>query len=206
MHHLHYLIIAGAGVLVTAGCASNDIQAEWSDPQFGGHTLAGERVLAVCDASETTIKRVCEDQLAVHLTAAGITPVKASDSDIGTIGTGAANSKALSAARDANAKAVFAATVAPDATVVNSGPTVGFGVGGFGGYPGGMGAGVGVSTPVGPGQVNTAYGANMALTDVATGRLIWTGKVTGPASRDVSAQIGELTEKGVTAARKAGML
>jgi hypothetical protein len=44
----------------------------------------------------------------------------------------------------------------------------------------------------------------MVLTDVATVRLMWTGKVTTPASQNVSAQIGELARVGVEAARAAG--
>ena len=38
------------------------------------------------------------------------------------------------------------------------------------------------------GAVFAAYGANLALTDVGTVRLMWTSKVTAPASQDVAAQ------------------
>ena len=62
-----------------------------------------------------------------------------------------------------------------------------------------------VSVPVGGAGVSTGYAANMVLTDVATGRVMWTSKVTAPASLDVNAQIGQLAKAGVEAAQKAGL-
>mgnify|MGYP001168635107 CR=1 FL=1 len=50
----------------------------------------------------------------------------------------------------------------------------------------------------------TGYAANMVLTDVATVRMMWTGKVTTPASQNIGAQMGELARVGVEAARAAG--
>jgi hypothetical protein len=96
--------------------------------------------------------------------------------------------------------------VTRDASVVGGGSSVGFSIGGFGGSGGGggVGVGVGVGVPVGGPQVDTAYGANMTLTDVATVRLMWTSKVTAPAAQDLGAQIGELARVGVEAAQKAG--
>ena len=114
----------------------------------------------------------------------------------------------MATARSSGAKAVWRSTVAPDATVGTPGPTVGIGVGGFGGGygAGGVGAGVGVGVPVGPDRVETAYGANLVLTDIETGRVMWTSKVTTAASRDVNAQMDKLAQTGVEAAQKAGML
>ena len=50
------------------------------------------------------------------------------------------------------------------------------------------------------------YGANLVLTDIESGRIMWTSKVTTAASRDVNAQIDKLAQSGVEAAQKAGML
>jgi hypothetical protein len=197
--------VLAVAVLCT-GCASDGVQAQWTDPRYAGRVLSGERVLIVCNAAEVTLRRICEDQLAVRLTALGITPVKTDGQDLGAVPTGPANDKTLAEARSAAAKAIFASNLAPDAAVVSPGPTFGVGVGGFGGYRGGMGAGVGVSAPIGPERVSTAYGADMALTDVATGRLIWSAKVTTAASQDLTMQIGKLVEEGVAAVQKAGML
>jgi hypothetical protein len=89
---------------------------------------------------------------------------------------------------------------------VSPGSSIGIGVGGFGGSGGGsvMGGSVGVGFPVGGGQATTGYAANMVLTDVATVRLMWTGKITTPATQNIGAQIGELARVGVEAARAAG--
>ncbi len=206
--------LAGAlfalGGLLLAGCASTRIQAQWTDPQFTDHALRGAKVLIVCNASEPTLKRICQDQLSAQVLASGATPVSEPASDDPAAGAAPISHELLAAARSAGAKAILSSALAPEATVVNPGPTVGFGVGGFGGSGGwhsggGVGGSVGVSVPVGAGRVNTAYAASMVLTDVASGRMMWTSKVTAPASQDVGAQIAELTKTGLDAARKAGL-
>ena len=187
------------------GCATTTVNAEWTDPQFARRSLRGERVLVLCDASDTTVRRVCQDRLAAQVSAAGATPVAGADTAGLTAGPPPANDKTLAAARRAGAKAILAATVAPDATVVSGGSSVSFGFGGWGGSGGGVsGGGVGVGVPVGGGRVDTAYGANLALTDVGTVRLMWTSKVTAPASQNINAQLDEIARVGVGAARSAG--
>jgi hypothetical protein len=86
--------------------------------------------------------------------------------------------------------------------VAKSGVTVGFGLGGFGG--GGFG-GVGVSAPVGDTRVATGYAANGSITDVASGRLMWTAKATSAPSDDLNSQVTELAKAVVTGAGKAGL-
>jgi hypothetical protein len=46
----------------------------------------------------------------------------------------------------------------------------------------------------------------MTVTDVATRRLIWTSRITTPASHDMTEQVTELVEVGVQSARQAGFL
>jgi hypothetical protein len=194
------------GPLWLVGCASNNIQAEWMDPEFAGRSLRGEKVLIVCEANAEAVRRICQQQLTTRLTAAGVIPVASTEDNKVSPGTPESTSNLIAAARAAGAKAVWRSTVAPDATVGRQGPTIGFGVGGYGGAGGGVGAGVGVAVPVGPEQVETAYGANFVLTDVATGRVMWTSKVTTPVSRNVAGQMDNLAQSGVAAAQKAGML
>jgi hypothetical protein len=196
--------LLASGGLFVAGCASTRVEAEWSDPQFAGRSLRGAKVLVVCDAAEIVAKRICQDKLAAQLTASGATPVIGPE-DL-TVGPAPGNDRSLAAARGAGATAILGAVVTRDASVVGGGSSVGFSIGGFGGSGGGggVGVGVGVGVPVGGPQVDTAYGANMTLTDVATVRLMWTSKVTAPAAQDLGAQIGELARVGVEAAQKAG--
>ena len=186
-----------------AGCASTRVNAEWTDPQFAGRSLRGQLVLVLCDANDTAVRRICEDQLAARVTGAGATPVRGGG-DL-TVGPPPANDRTIAAARKANAKAILGARVGPDATVINPGPSVSFGLGGFSGSRGGVsGGGVGVGMPVGGGQVDTAYGADLTLTDVETVRLMWTGKVSSPASGSINTQLAELTRVGIEAAARAG--
>jgi hypothetical protein len=119
--------------------------------------------------------------------------------------------KIFAAARRVGAHAIWGATIAPDVTVVSPGPTIGVGIGGFGTSGGwhrssGVGGGIGVGVPVGGEQVNTAYAADMTLTDVGTGRLMWTSKITTPASQDIAEQVTQLVEVGVQSAQQAGYL
>jgi hypothetical protein len=63
----------------------------------------------------------------------------------------------------------WSAAVAPMQWSIRAPPLARYGS--FGGGPGGVGAGVGVAVPVGT-RASTAYAANLALTDVATGRMM----------------------------------
>jgi hypothetical protein len=199
------------GGLLFAGCASTTVRAQWTDPQFAGRSLHGATVLVVCDASDTAIARICQDQIAAPVAASGATPVTAPETDHLTAGDGQIPDNVFAAARRLGAKVIWFATIAPDLTVVRPGPTVGLSLGGFSGSGGwyrssGIGAGVGVAVPVGTERVHTAYAANMTLTDADTGRLMWTSMVTTPASHDVTEQISKLVKVGVEAVQQAGFL
>ncbi len=166
--------------------------------------------MVVCRAENGAARQVCEDQLRSRLQAAGVTPILGPDHSGAPDGGAQVDAGLLDAARDAGAKAVFLTGIAADASVVTPGPSVGIGVGGYGGSGGwhgssGVGAGVGVNVPVGAGQVETAYAADMVVTDVASGRILWTSKVTTGASRDLGGQIATMVETGVHAAQKAGL-
>jgi hypothetical protein len=200
--HLAITALLASSVLFVAGCATTRVEAQWRDPQFAGRHLRGAKVLVVCDAKETALKRICEDELAAQVAAAGATAVKGPETASLTVGPPPTNDKTLAAARSAGAKAILGTTIAPDATVVSPGPSVGFGFGGFGS---GVGLGVGMGVPVGPAQTSTAYSADMVLTDVDTVRVMWTGKVTTPASQDINKQISDLAKVGVEAAQKTGL-
>ena len=96
----------------------------------------------------------------------------------------------LPAAREAGAKAMMVMTVA--IAVQDVSQPFQIGIGGFGFGSSGS-AGVGVSAPVGGGRVTSGYSANGRVTDVPSGRLVWTAKATTPPSSDVNAQMGELS-------------
>lgn len=202
----HTLSLAlAACVLFFAGCASTKLDAQWIDPQFKGRSLRDTKVFVVCEATDVAIKRICQDQVVSQLTTLGATPVKGPESDQPTPAPQPVADPYLAAAREAGASAVLSTAVTPDARVVDAGPSIGFGIGGFGGGGGAYrSGGVGMSVPVGPGQVNTGYAANTTLTDVATGRLMWTAKAASPPSKDVNAQVADLSKTVLDAAKKEG--
>jgi hypothetical protein len=197
--------------LLVGGCASTAIQAQWADPLFAGRSLRGATVLVVCSANAPAIKRLCQDQIAARMLIAGIRPVMATEADLITAQGEQITDKIFAAARQAGANVIWAATIAPDFTVVNPGPTIGFGIGGFGTSGGwyrssGVGGGIGVGFPVGGEQVNTAYAADMTLTDIETRRLMWSSRITTPASQDITEQVTQLVEVGVQSAQQAGFI
>jgi hypothetical protein len=197
--------------LLVGGCASTTVQAQWTDPLFAGRSLRGATVLVVCNAHAPAIQRICQDQIAGRMLMSGIRPVMATEADLITAQGEQIADKIFAAARREGANAIWAATVAPDFTLVSPGPTIGFGIGGFGTSGGwhrssGVGGGVGIGFPVGSEQVNTAYAADLTLADVETGRLMWSSRITTPASQDITEQVTQLMEVGVKSAQQAGFI
>lgn len=190
-----------ASALGIAGCASTRLEAQWSDPQFAGRSFRGAKVLVVCNANEPVVQRICQERLAQQIAATGVTPVMPPEG----VAAGPTD-RTLAAARGAGATGIFGSTIGPEAALVGGGTSVGFGVGGISG--GGVGGGVGISFPFGGGggAVDTRYAANVVVTDVATGQLMWTSKVTTSSWGDVETQVNELVKGAVGAAQKAGLL
>jgi hypothetical protein len=200
-------VIGVIGSLAVAGCATSNLQTLWVDPTLAGFSLAHKTVYVACQATDLTVRHVCADQLAAQLLDAGATPVLAADSTHPADTAQPANRVMIDAARAAGASAVLNAIVVPDASVVSAGPSIGFGIGGFGGgyRGGGVGGGVGVSVPVGGGTVSTGYAANGALTEVPSGRLMWSAKATAQPASDVTRQLADLAKTLLDSARSAGL-
>lgn len=194
---------AAAVLALLAGCASTQLDAQWSDPQLAAGSLRGARVLVACEAYETVIKRICLDQMAAEVVARGATPVMAPDTTNPAPGRPLGDDQYLGAARQAGARAVFTSYITPAAVNTSPGFSIGLGAFGFGG--GGVSGGVGVSAPIGGGQVSTGYSSNSRLTDAKSGKLLWTAKATAPASNDINSQLSELTKTVFSAADKAGL-
>lgn len=193
-----------AGLLWLAGCASSQVNAQWNDPQFAGQPPRGAKVLVSCQAADLTLRRVCAERMAAEVAARGAVPVLAADPGDGPPPD---NEALLQAARQADAAALLRTTVAAESAVAAPGPSIGIGIGGFGGtYRSGGGVGIGVSAPLaGAGTVDTGFGANAALTDVASGRLMWSGRASAAPSSDVGQQLATLAKLLIDAARQAGL-
>ena len=187
-----------------AGCASTRLDAQWADPQLGASPLRGARVMVVCEAYDLAVKRICQDQMAAEVVARGGTAVPGPDEGSGAPVRPLNHDQYLGAARQANAKAVLTHSItAQDVAVSGSSMSIGIGGFGWGGGGGSVGGGVGVTAPIGGQQTNTGYAMNSRVTDVGSGKLMWTAKASSPASADVSAQLAELTKTVFVAADKA---
>jgi len=191
-----------AVVVAVSGCATGpQLDAQWSDPSLGPNLLRGARVLVACDAQELVIRQICQDQLASEVVARGATPVFVPP-ETPIMTDRSVDAQLLGAARQAGAKAMMVMTVA--VAVQDVSPPFTIGIGGFG-FGSSGGAGVGVSAPVGGGRVSSGYSANGRVTDVSSGRLVWTAKATSPPSGDLNVQMTELSRAVLGAADKAGL-
>lgn len=192
---------AAAAAVVLGACASTQLEAQWADPGMPANVLHGQRVLVACEAYDTAIQRICEEQLVQETTARGATPIVAPDTTHLAPGRPLDAEQYLAAARRAGAKAVLVNYIAPSASNVS--PGVMIGIGGFGMGGGGFGGGVGISAPIGGGQTTIGYSASARLTDAASGRLWWTARASSPPSQDVRGQLSQLAQAVFAAADKA---
>ena len=190
------------GLALMAGCASTSLDAQWTDATLPPNLLRGARVMVVCEAQDVAIQRLCQDRVAAELAARGAVPVALPENVVAPMAPAVIDPQVLQAARDAGAKAVFGVTIGVSAQTVNQGMSISLGGFGFGSH---MGGGVGVSAPIGGGQVNSGYSANGRVTDAASGRLLWTARATTPPSANVTTQLSELAATVLVAADKAGM-
>ena len=196
--------LAAAFVLAAAGCASSpQLAAQWTDPQLGAQSafLRGSRVLVACDVADLTVRQLCQDQLAAEVSARGATPLfPGPDTLIAT--DRSIDGQLLAAARSVDAKALMVLTLTPAVTDVSPGFSIG--IGGVG-YRGSSSVGVGVAAPVGGGRVIMGYAANGRITDVGTGRLVWSASASTAPSSELEVQLGELSKTVFGAADKSGM-
>lgn len=197
---LAVLIVACAAL---AGCATTQVDAQWRNVELPPSYLRGASVLVSCETGEAVVKRICEDQLGADLRARGVRVLVAAPGALpGGPPVGATDAQYLPLARENGAKAVFSVSVGLASQSVSQGVSLGIGLGGFGR---GVGGGLGVSAPIGGGQVNRGYAANARVTDVASGRLMWTARASAPPSSDVNQQLGELSKSVLDAAGSAGL-
>jgi hypothetical protein len=197
----------GLAAICLAGCATTQLDAQWTNPDYGGRSLRGAPVLVACEAQEPTLQRICEDQVSAQIAALGGTPTRATQ----LAGSNAApvdgTDPYLAVARRIGARAILRTTLATGAVVAaQAGPTIGIGVGGgSGGYrSGGVGGFGGISFPVGGTRVSNAYTSETALIDAASGALMWSARATSSATQDATSQIAELAKVAAGAIKQAG--
>ena len=197
------LLATAACAALLAGCATTQVDAQWRNVDLPPSYLLGASVLVTCETGEQVVKRICEDQLGADLRARGVRVLVAAPGALPSgVPVGATDVQYLPLARENGAKAVFSVSVGPAAQTVSQGVSLGIGLGGFGR---GVGGGVGVSAPIGGGQLSPGYAASGRVTDVASGRLMWTARASSPPSSDVNQQFTELSKSVLDAAASAGL-
>lgn len=184
---------------LVAGCAATRLDAQWSDAQLVAAGLRGARVMVACEAHDSVLKQICQDQLTAEVVARGATALPLADTGSPGPGRGPLGDAAMAAARSAGAKAVIvhAVTIAD----VRAGSGVTLGIGGFS-VGGSGGVGVGVSVPVGGARADHGYALDSRVTEVASGRVVWSAKASGRPSSDPQGQLAELTRTVFEAADK----
>ncbi len=195
-----------AAVLLSA-CATTQMDAQWTNPEYQGRNVRGASVLVACEAPDLTVQRICEDQLAAAVSARGAKPTL--NSQLSTTGSPAGNDPYLAAAKRVGARAIVRMTLsAGQAVAVDSGPSIGIGVGGgSGGYRGGgTFGGVGIGFPIGGSRVSQAFGAETALIDPANGATMWSGRASSSTAQNVTGQITELAQTTIEALQGTGLL
>jgi hypothetical protein len=176
-----------ATLSVLGGCATTQMNAQWTNPEYQGRSLRGQSVLIACQARDFTMQQVCEDQIATQLSANGIKVVRLPPNDPSAAAPG--NDALIAAAQKAGATAFARMVLSVSAPVVgNTGPQIGIGVGGGGGSSGRYGGvGGGISLPLGGSSVTEAL-------------------ATTPTGSNTTQQLGELAKVTTEAMQSAGLL
>lgn len=207
-------LLAASLVATLAGCATTQMTAEWRNPTFDAASLKGGRVLVVCRAPDEAVRRGCEDQWSNRLGARGIVALQSySIPGFPWASPDASEEmKVALVALQASGVATLASMslVAGGVAVVNPGAQVGVGVsaGSGGGHRGGgfSVGGIGISFPIGGATAAQSLASSSSLTAVAQGTLVWSGSASTPASGDVLAQVGALTQATIEAIQRAGLI
>ena len=202
------LLLSMLFALLLAGCAGSRINAQWSDPQFAGQPQRGAKVLVACQAGEPTLRRICADRMAAKLVGTGRGAGAGPGQQRCHRGRWHRTRRHCCRRHAAPGRwRCCAPSSRPRWWRSRPGPTIGIGIGGFGGsYRSGGGVGFGVSAPLGgAGPAETGYAATASLTDVASGRLMWSARASAPPSSDVDQQLSTLATLLLDAARQAGL-
>lgn len=185
-------------------CAAPRVDVARTDPQTAGAPPLATPVLVVCEAPDLELRSQCEDRLGALLQERGVAVVAAPQAAVAAQGQARGDARYMGQARAAGAKAVWVASVGPDTAApdTQTSASVSIGLGSFG-RRGGVGAGVGVAVPIGGGAAPPRYAADTRITDVASGRLVWSAKAGSPPAGDAGNQMGHLLQRLVGAAADA---
>lgn len=196
--------------LALAGCAAptaTRLGAQYLDPDAPMEALRGAAILVVCNGADRTLELICESQFSAQLKALGTQPLTQPSLVSPTPGREAPAGAFIVPAQAAGAHAVLNVTLTPDFSTVSTGPTLSFGIGGFGGSSGSraVGGGVGVTVPAGTPMGGAGLAAIASFVDVASGRVLWSTRAVVPPAADPTAMLAEAARALTGAAVQAGL-
>ncbi len=198
-----FRLAAWSSVCLLVGCATTQMDAQWTNPDYSGRKAQGGSVLVACEAQDLTLQRICEDQLAAAVSAGGAKPTLNSQLSA-PASPPAGTDPYLAAAKRIGARAIVRMTLSSGQPVaVDSGPSIGIGIGGGSGR---VGAGGGISFPIGGARVSQAYAAETALIDSSNGATMWSGRASSSTAQNATVQITELAQTTVGALQGTGLL
>jgi hypothetical protein len=191
------LLLAGA----LAGCATTQVEAVWSNPEYAGRTVTG-KVLVVGLTRDETVRRIYEDAMAARLRGRGVDAARSYDSVNARLAE-SDSAALLAAAKTVGASRILSTAIVARAHVqrleVEPGPTWGWTYYGWYGY----------YWPYGYARTETyefdRYYASTTLTDVASGKIYWSartrsdvpGRVENEVDDFVSAVVSRLAADGL---------
>jgi hypothetical protein len=165
--------LAGASLAVLAlslaGCASTQVEAVWTNPEYAGRVVPG-RVLVVGLTRDETVRRMYEDAMSAQLHAHGVDAVRSYDSVNARLAE-QDSSVLLDAARKAGATRVLSTVLLAHQHIerleVEPGPAWGWTYYGWYGY----------YWPYGYARAETyeidRYYASTTLTETSSGKIYW---------------------------------
>ena len=194
------LLLVLASLLI--GCATTRIDAQWKNPAFAGRPVQGP-VLVAGLTRDTTLRRLYEDALAAQLGQRGLAALKSYD-ELPDFGDETSNERLLQAARAAGAGAVLSTRVIGYEQRVWVDPMPAWGWG----YPGWYGYRWPYAYYPYPGAVSSyeRYIASTSLTDVSSGKEVWTARSSTDLPGKVDREVQALAQEIVDGLGKAGLL
>jgi len=198
------VVALACAATLMSGCAARRVDVEWTAPELGPQSglLRGNDVLVACEAPDVALRNVCQDSLAAEVRARGARPVVVSP-DTRLTGDRSLDEQLLSGARRASTRAILVVALRP-ASSEPTGSGLSIGIGGFG-FGRGSAVGGGISAPIGEQRIATGFAANGRVTDVTSGRLVWTATASVPPSDDLRAQCADLAAAVLDSAARAGL-
>lgn len=194
-----------AGVVIAAAlvaCATTRLEAQWSNPHFAATRITG-KVLLVGVTRDDTVRRLYEDEMAAQLTARGVAAVRSYEVLAAALGS-ASSDLLTQAARRACPGAILSSAVVGrehvQRVITEPMPTWAWGYAGWYGHYWSLAM---TRTEV---QTYERFVVGTSLTDVASGKIVWTARTATDSTDAVEREIKAFARVIADALAKAGWI